>query len=556
MKSFAAKPYRRRHAGRRFAAKLCVLTCLLALTSACLLYTPATVHAQPPQLQILSVVPPPPVGGGSITGATGGTLLYYWVVARYPAGVVLSLPIRVPNTIGSANFSMSNYVTIQWGALPNATGYDVVRNTTQAFPSTCAACAVAVNTSSTSVQDTGGGSSYTVGTAAAATLGTIYIDNATQSLPNLDVLLGNTNYVIAPPSGAAGAIACVGNPGNTVGMYRQTCQTSSGTLFACNNAAGCTVAADWVAVGTGAAGPTGPTGATGATGLTGPTGPTGTGATGPTGPTGATGATGAVGSSAVATFTAGAGSGTLNHNFATVTHSPGPCIDSTGAEVLGWTVAVGANTDTFTFPIALVNNTNCYATSGGIGPTGPTGATGATGSTGATGTTGPTGATGATGPTGSTPTSMPVGNITGLGTNVGTFLVANLPTAVATFLGTPSGANFNLMIAAGGVPINQNAQSTAYTTVLADGGGEILHPASDNNARTFTIAANASVAYPIGTVITFTNLVNTVTIAINSDTLQLAGTALTGSRTLAVGGWAIAKKVTSTVWLISGPGLT
>ncbi len=49
--------------------------------------------------------------------------------------------------------------------------------------------------------------------------------------------------------GAAGAIACIGNPGNTAGSYRQQCQTTAGALYACNNAAGCTVAADWVAQG-------------------------------------------------------------------------------------------------------------------------------------------------------------------------------------------------------------------------------------------------------------------------------------------------------------------
>src|SRR4051812_11284078 len=68
--------------------------------------------------------------------------------------------------------------------------------------------------------------------------------------------------------------------------------------------------------------------------------------------------------------------------------------------------------------------------------------------------------------------------------------------------------------------IPQNSQSTAYTTVAADSGKHILHPAADTNARTFTIAANASVAYPVGTAITFINQTSqVVTIAITSDTL-------------------------------------
>jgi hypothetical protein len=141
-----------------------------------------------------------------------------------------------------------------------------------------------------------------------------------------------------------------------------------------------------------------------------------------------------------------------------------------------------------------------------------------------------------------------------------TALATTAPGAnVTTFLATPSGANFNAMIAAGGVPVNCNAtcaKSAAYTTVLGDGGGLIIHAIGDNNARTFTIDSNANVAYPLYTVLTFINSINTVTIAITSDTLTLAGTASTGSRTLAVNGVATAVKVGTTSWIISGPGLT
>lgn len=106
-----------------------------------------------------------------------------------------------------------------------------------------------------------------------------------------------------------------------------------------------------------------------------------------------------------------------------------------------------------------------------------------------------------------------------------------------------------------GIP--PNSQSAAYTTVLADAGGSIDHPATDTNARTFTIDSNANVAYPIGTCITFTNMTSqVVTIAITADTLYLAGTGTTGSRSLAQYGMATAKKQTATTWLISGSGLT
>ncbi len=104
--------------------------------------------------------------------------------------------------------------------------------------------------------------------------------------------------------------------------------------------------------------------------------------------------------------------------------------------------------------------------------------------------------------------------------------------------------------------ILQNSRSAAYTTTMGDAQGHILHPASDNNARTFTIDSNANVPYPIGTAITFVNKINTVTIAIMSDTLTQAGSGSTGSRTLAANGLATALKITATEWMISGTGLT
>jgi hypothetical protein len=106
----------------------------------------------------------------------------------------------------------------------------------------------------------------------------------------------------------------------------------------------------------------------------------------------------------------------------------------------------------------------------------------------------------------------------------------------------------------GVVPVN--AQSVNYTAVLADAGKAIYHPIADNNARTFTIPANASVAYTIGTVISFVNLINTVTIAITTDTMYLAGPGTTGSRTLAAYGVCTALKVAATTWVISGTNLT
>lgn len=104
--------------------------------------------------------------------------------------------------------------------------------------------------------------------------------------------------------------------------------------------------------------------------------------------------------------------------------------------------------------------------------------------------------------------------------------------------------------------IRQNSQSGAYTIVATDSGYDIFHPVGDTNNRTFTIPANSSVAFAIGTVLSFTNMVNTLTIAITTDTLTFLGSGATGSRTLAANGAAVARKVTSTQWVITGVNLS
>ena len=105
--------------------------------------------------------------------------------------------------------------------------------------------------------------------------------------------------------------------------------------------------------------------------------------------------------------------------------------------------------------------------------------------------------------------------------------------------------------------IPQNSKSAAYTLVLGDAGKHIFHPAADTTARTFTIPANASVAYPIGTAVTFINMTAAVvSIAITTDVMYLSDAGTTGTRSLARYGSATAVKITATNWIISGSGLS
>jgi hypothetical protein len=117
-----------------------------------------------------------------------------------------------------------------------------------------------------------------------------------------------------------------------------------------------------------------------------------------------------------------------------------------------------------------------------------------------------------------------------------------------------AGTTTTAAVGGGYMGLPQNSATTgAYGVVAADAGKHIYSTAT----RTITIPANSSVALPIGTTITFIATTGaTVTIAITTDTMYLAGTGTTGSRTLAAHGMATAVKVAATTWYISGNGLT
>jgi|ERR1035437_2155759 hypothetical protein len=147
-------------------------------------------------------------------------------------------------------------------------------------------------------------------------------------------------------------------------------------------------------------------------------------------------------------------------------------------------------------------------------------------------------------------------NLYGTPTEIKTYVSAS-PTLVTPALGTPASGTLTSCTADGtnllgyrGVP--QNGQNATYTCVLGDAGKHILM----QTAGAFAIPTNASVAYPVGTVLTFVNGTTSSTITLATDTMTLAGSATVGTRTLAANGIATAIKVTSTSWIISGTGLT
>jgi hypothetical protein len=126
-------------------------------------------------------------------------------------------------------------------------------------------------------------------------------------------------------------------------------------------------------------------------------------------------------------------------------------------------------------------------------------------------------------------------------------------TSAATNATLPTGT-FNV----GYLEVPQNAQAAAYSLILTDSGKHIFH-SSATTGHTYTIPANSSVAFPIGTAVTIVNDITSasISITITTDSMFWAGTGLTDStRSLAAGGLATLLKVASTKWVISGSGIS
>lgn len=115
---------------------------------------------------------------------------------------------------------------------------------------------------------------------------------------------------------------------------------------------------------------------------------------------------------------------------------------------------------------------------------------------------------------------------------------------------TSNGTTWTSAVPSSPVNYPQNSQSANYTLVLSDAGKQIFHPASDANVRTFTIPANSSVAFPIGTVVLFTveNLGTQINVAITSDTL-INGSGVTGTQAVLPNNTLMCIKVTATKWM-------
>lgn len=99
-------------------------------------------------------------------------------------------------------------------------------------------------------------------------------------------------------------------------------------------------------------------------------------------------------------------------------------------------------------------------------------------------------------------------------------------------------------------------QDVNYVFVLNDSGRMKVH--TSGSAHNYTLPANASVAYPIGTVILISNIGAGVVTVVRAGgvTLRRAGVATDANVAIAQWGHAALTKLDTNVWVISGTGLS
>ena len=146
-------------------------------------------------------------------------------------------------------------------------------------------------------------------------------------------------------------------------------------------------------------------------------------------------------------------------------------------------------------------------------------------------------------------------SITTVGTvTSGSFPAANIAAGTLGSTVLPAAGTVTTAGQIGYMGLPQTLNPGAYTLTAADNGKHIYYTTT---AQTLTIPANATLALPIGFSCVVINAAAVSTsIAITTDSLLLAGTGTTGTRTLAAYGMATLVKITATSWMISGNGLT
>lgn len=138
-------------------------------------------------------------------------------------------------------------------------------------------------------------------------------------------------------------------------------------------------------------------------------------------------------------------------------------------------------------------------------------------------------------------------NVTGITIGSSTIRTTAFP-ADGTTSTAASGSGFM------GMP--QVVVSSGGRTLAATDAGKHIYMTT-TSGQTITIPANGTTAFPIGTTIVIINGNGiSTTISITTDTLRLANTTSTGSRTLASNGMCTLVKINTTEWIVGGNGIS
>lgn len=152
---------------------------MLKFASTCaLLMGLGLMWGQNPSTIPMSAPPPPaPTNVSATVVGAGQRIYYYWIVANYPIGKVIT-PNSTQVFNGPNSFDVSHHVLIGWTAQTGATSYDILRTNTATLPSGTTTSSVATGLTVTSFDDTvSSPGSYTLSPVAQTVTGAISIDN-------------------------------------------------------------------------------------------------------------------------------------------------------------------------------------------------------------------------------------------------------------------------------------------------------------------------------------------------------------------------------------------
>lgn len=122
------------------------------------LLTIVSLYGQAQQV-LLNAPVPPAVDQINVTtvGPLGNSTYYYYVVANYPIGKIISNSKIIRNAPDT--YTNTNYIQISWNGVPGATSYDIIRSKTtpnvftKASSGSCTACVVVLAVTATTYAD-------------------------------------------------------------------------------------------------------------------------------------------------------------------------------------------------------------------------------------------------------------------------------------------------------------------------------------------------------------------------------------------------------------------